>query len=254
LAHRTKAERRGIVAAIIAQEASEPLEKFELTDREENFFRARARRSLDHLASKTGTFRHYYKMPTEKPFAYVAGVVGLLVAFGVIAAAYILIRGRGDPEHFPLLAACGTVVVAAIGSGLAAWIAHRNMVRQNTTNIIFTRFAQTAFGDAMHRFHRAFGHEISDKVSMDRVKILRMSINEDDQRSAESVNYLLNYYEFIAGGVIKGDLHPKIVRRNLRGVICYYYDKCEAYILAANQRNRRAFSNLMKLRAHYREP
>ncbi len=128
------------------------------------------------------------------------------------------------------------------------------MVRQNTTNIIFTRFAQTAFGDAMHRFHRAFGHEISDKVSMDRVKILRMSINEDDQRSAESVNYLLNYYEFIAGGVIKGDLHPKIVRRNLRGVICYYYDKCEAYILAANQRNRRAFSNLMKLRAHYREP
>lgn len=254
MAHRTVADRKGIIAAIIAECATKPLSEFALSDREEVFFRARARRALDRVVRKTSTFKHYYKMPTEKPFLYIAGLAGIFVAFGIIGALYILIRGQGSTQHYPLLAACGTITVAALGWGVAAWIAHRNMVRQNTTNIVFTRFAQTAFGDAMHRFHKAFGHDVKDVVSTDQIRKLREKQDDESLRAAESVNYLLNYYEFIAAGVIKGDLHPAIVRRNLRGVICYYYDKCEAHILAANQRNRRSFCNLMKLRAHYREP
>ena len=252
--HRNLGDRRSIVAAIIAEQATKDLADFRLTDREEVFFRARARRALDRLARKTGTFKHYYKMPTEKPFVYVAGLVALLVTFSFIAASYIIIRGRGDPDHYPLLAACGTVSVAAIAAGLAAWVSHRNMVRQNTTSIIFARFSHAPFGEAMHRFHRCFGNDIADQVSTERVRTLWISGDEEKQKAAEAVNYLLNYFEFLASGVIKGDLHPKIVRRNLRGVICYYYDKCEAYILASNSRNRRAFSNLIKIRAHYREP
>lgn len=251
--HRSISDRRAIIAAIIAEQGTRPLSEFHLTGPEDIFFRARARRALDRVARNTGAFKQFYKMPTEKPFAYIAGLSALIVVFAVLGASYVLIRGRGDVAHYPILAACGTIAVATLGWGVAAWIAHRNMVRQNTTNIIFARFAQTAFGDAMHRFHRQFGHDVSDQVSRDRVLILREKGDDESLRAAESVNYLLNYYEFIAGGVIKGDLHPKIVRRNLRGVICYYYDKCEAFILEGNRRNRRAFCNLIKIRAHYRE-
>ncbi len=77
---------------------------------------------------------------------------------------------------------------------------------------------------------------------------------EEQKKAAESVSYLLNYFEFISNGVLIGDLDAKIVRGIKRGTLCFFYDKCEPYILAVNKRNPRAFQALIKMRTHYREP
>lgn len=91
-------------------------------------------------------------------------------------------------------------------------------------------------------------------VTTARMNALKASEREDDRKAAASVGYLLNYYEFIASGVLHGDLHSEIVRDNIRGVICFFYDRCEQHIQDLNKTNPRTFQNLIKIRTHYREP
>lgn len=170
----------------------------------------------------------------------------------MIAATYLFITRRGDAHIYPLFAACAAITVAAIGWCVAAWIAHRNAIRQNTVNLLFARFSQATFSDSMHRFHREFGYG-NETVSRALINIARAR-DEDGAKASETPNYLLNYFEFIAAGVMNGDLDAKIVRDNIRGFVCYYYDKCEPFIFEANSRNPKAFEFLRKLRTHYREP
>jgi len=105
----------------------------------------------------------------------------------------------------------------------------------------------------MHRFHTNFGSDAS-VVTPEHLNELRRSRDEDDRKAAVSVTFILNYYEFIASGVLRGDLDARIIRDNIRGVLCQYHDKCLPYIRFANARNPRVFEHLIKLRTHYREP
>lgn len=251
--YRSWAERRQIISAIIAETQPPPLESFSLSPSEEVFFRARSKRAVARLARQTATFKAYYSLRTTKPFLYILGVTGLVVTFGIAAGLYLAIRGSGNIHLYPLLAACATITVAAIGWCVGAWIAHRNAVRQNTTNMIFARFSQAVFADSIHRFHDAFGNRVEEKVSTDMIRALKAKGGED-AKAGESAIYLLNYYEFISAGVMRGDLDAQIINDNIKGVLCFYYDKCEPHVLAANRRNPKIFEHLMKLRTHYREP
>lgn len=251
--YRSWEERRQIIAAIVAETASKPLVDFALTSSEEVFFRARARRSVDRLARKTSSFKSYYRLPVAQPFLYILGLAAIIVAFGVVAALYLAVVRRSQPQATPLLAACGTLTVAAIGWCVAAWISHRNAVRQNTISTIFARFAQTAYTDSLHRFHSGFGYLPTEKVTREAVVKLRDQKGEE-AKQAEAVNYVLNYFEYICVGALRGDFDAKIIKENLRGIIVYYYDKCEPYIMFANRANSRAFEHLIKVRTSYREP
>lgn len=253
MAYRSWAERREIVTAIIAERNPQPVETFNLTPSEEVFFRARANRVLNEVGRRTSVFKAYYDLRTKKPFRNVQGVTALVASFAVLAAIYLFITRRGVTEIYPIFAACAAVTVASIGWCVAAWIAHRNAIRQNTVNLIFARFSQATFSDSMHRFHAEFGYDVKDIVSTERILNVRKR-DSDGAKASETPSYLLNYFEFIAAGVMNGDLDAKIVRDNIRGYISYYYDKCEAYIFEANTRNPRAFEFLRKLRTHYREP
>lgn len=252
--YRTWAERREIISSMIAETNPPAIETFQLSASEEVFFRARSRRAVAELAKTTSTFKSYYALPAARPFFYVLGVSGLVVVGAVAFAVYLWLRSANLSSKYPLLAACATLAVAAIGWAVAGGITHRNTVRQNTNNILFARFTQTPFGDAMHRFHKEFGHDIAAKVTVEKWRQLRDSGCDEESRAATSVTYLLNYFEFIASGVLRGDLDQKIVRDNIRGVVSYYHDKCWPFILSSNQQNPKVYENLIKLRTHYREP
>ena len=251
--YRSWAQRRQIIAAMIAQDSKARLDDFGLTPSEEVFFRARSRRAVDAAAIKTSFFKAYYSLPTYKPFLYILGLTLIIVAGGVASGAYLFLRRRADVHLYPLLGSSATITVGAIGWCVAAWISHRNAVRQNTTNLIFARFSQTAYTESLHRFHTAFGYSVEEKVTMERLFELR-SMGVEDARNAEAVNYVLNYFEFICAGVLSGDLDADIIRNSIRGILIYYYDKCEPFIRFANASNRKAFESLIKVRTHYREP
>lgn len=166
---------------------------------------------------------------------------------------YLWLSNTDNTRPYPLLSACVTVAVVAIGWVAAGWTSNRNTIRQNTNNMLFARFSHTAFGEAMHRFHTAFGNEVAPQVTEERLQELRSLGDEESIKTATSVTYLLNYYEFIASGVIRGDLDAEIIRDNIRGLICFYHDKCSPYIFLHNRQNPRVYENLIKIRTHYRE-
>jgi hypothetical protein len=252
--YRSWAERRDIIRAIVADSNPPALETFQLSPSEEVFFRARSARAVDRLARKTSGFKAYYKMPTRRPFGYIVGMSALIVIGALMAAAYLWLHHHRGSEFYPLFAAIATLSVAATGWCVAGWITHRNTIRQNTNNMLFARFAQSTFGDAVHRFHTTFGSNPTERVTPDRLSQLRATDDEEARKAVASVAYLLNYYEFIASGVINGDLHADIIRDNIRGVICFYYDKCEPHITALSRQNHCVFANLIKIRTSYREP
>lgn len=47
---------------------------------------------------------------------------------------------------------------------------------------------------------------------------------------AESIIFIINYYEFLANGIRQGDLDDDLLRESLQGIALDIYDKCEAYI------------------------
>lgn len=155
--YRSWADRRQIIRSIIADAAPPPLAGFGLSPSEEVYFRARSDRMIDRLARRTSSFKTYYQLRTSQPFLYVVGLTLVIVTFGVAAGIYMYLRREQEVHLYPLLGASATLSVAAVGWCVAGWIAHRNAVRQNTNNILFARFSQTAFMESMHRFHREFG-------------------------------------------------------------------------------------------------
>ena len=251
--YRSRAERREIIKSIIAHTEPSPLGAYDLSPSELVFYRARTARALDELANSTGTFKAYYRLPAARPFFYVIGLTAIIVAMAVTFFVYLWLSNTDNTRPYALLSACVTVAVVAIGWVAAGWTSNRNTIRQNTNNMLFARFSHTAFGEAMHRFHSKFGNEISPQVTDEKIEYLRSLGDEESIKTATSVTYLLNYYEFIASGVIRGDLDAEIIKDNIRGLIIFYHDKCSPYITLHNASNPRVYENLIKIRTHYRE-
>ncbi len=224
-----------------------------LTDSEDNFYRSRAHRALDEAARAASNFKAYYSLPTAKPFLSVV----IPSAFIVIASsifALLIYSATDDPSKAaPIFAACLTITVIALGWVFVGWNSHNNTVRQNTNNLLFARFAHSPFSEAIHRFHSTFGIDKKVPISWEEFEKMRLAESEEDRRAAESLIYILNYYEFIASGVVRGDLDKKVVRDNIRGNIEFYHDKCFSIIRTARKTNPRTFEYLSKIRAHYRE-
>lgn len=252
--YRSWAERREIIKAVIADSNPKPISEFQLTESESLYYRARSAQAVENLAKKSSTFKAYYRLPTARPFGLVVGIAAVTSAGAAFVATWLIWHPHKEGLPYPVLAACGTVVVAALGWVVGGWITHRNTVRQNTNNILFSRFSQAPFGEALHRFHNHFGWSVAEQITSQMLKDLRTSKCEADQRAASAATYILNYLESVASGVINGDLDQRIVTDNIRGVVIGYHDKCASHIGTANMANPKTFANLIKLRTHYREP
>lgn len=251
--YRSVDERRMIIRSVIADTNPPALTNFNLTPSEEVFFRARAAKIVDRLAKQSSSYKSYYALPTQKPFNNVVGVSALVILSCLAIGTYEYFNSSSTPAY-PVFAALMSIAAVAAGWTIAGGITHRNTIRQNTNSMIFARFSQAPFGEAMHRFHCEFDKALSGQVTLAAIAKLRSTGCDEDRRKAASVTYLLNYFEFIASGVLRGDLDQEIVRQNLRGVVCFYHDKCEPYIRQSNRQNPLVFEHLIKLRTHYREP
>lgn len=250
--HRTFDERRAILKTMIRGDERE-IANLDLNDSEDNFYRSRANRALDKATKNTSNFKAYYSLPTAKPFLSVV-IPSVIIVISASAFAILIYAASDDPSKAaPIFAACLTITVIALGWVFVGWNSHNNTVRQNTNNLLFARFAHTPFSEAIHRFHLIFGSDQRVLISWESFQKLRSSKSDEERKAAESLIYLLNYYEFIASGVVRGDLDKRVVRDNIRGNIEFYHDKCSLIIRAARKTNPRTFEYLSKIRAHYRE-
>lgn len=250
--NRDFAERRKIIRAYVAED-TELISGFDLDEGEQNYYHSRAARALDKTARQTSHFSAYYALPTAQPFLYVVIPSLLIVAAAAIFAILIYSLSDDPSKAAPIFAACLTITVIALGWTFVGWNSHNNTVRQNTNNILFARFAHQPFSEAVHRFHMKFGHGDDPRIEWETFCEMRKSTDEEDRKAAAALAYLLNYYEFIASGVIRGDLDKKVIRDNIKGTIIFYHDKCWPVIRVLRKTNPLTFEFLSKIRAHYRE-
>jgi len=250
MSKRKSTERQEIICAILSECDHKPLASFELSAREEKFFRARSKKAVAAAARNTAHFTNAYPLPVAKPFQAVLGAsLAVILAAWALAAVYLYVFEPTDKS--PIVNGCLAIMVVAIGWVVVGGITHRNIIRQKTYDVLFARFSQAQFGDAVHRFHRKFGFDETVGITQKELDELRKNDDDEDWRAAASVGFLLNYFEVMASGVVKGDLHEGIVRENFRGVICFYHDKCWPIIEQANAANHRTFANLMRLKTYY---
>ena len=249
--YRSRDERLAIIRSIVAESNPPHINTFQLSSSEDVFFRARAARAITKLTNQTSQFRAYYELPIAKPFLTVIFVSIMCIVTATSVALFFFLRRTPDTDSMPIVGPTVAVIVAAVGWAVSNGMSHRTTIRQNTNNLLFARFSQVTFGDAMHRFFTTFS--TNERITSQRIDEIKL-LGEDGRKAAASVSYLLNYFEFIANGVLKGDLDSKIVRDNIRGTVVFYYDKCEPHILTLNRLNPRTFEFLIKLRTHYREP
>lgn len=252
--YRSRAECRDIVRAIIAESAPPPVASFNLSQSEENFFRRRTARAIERAGKDTCVFTEYYALPMARPVRNLVLASAVMIAAALAATGILYAYSPAGADQTRLFSGSLAVIVAAVGWVVAGGFNHRNTIRQATNNMLFARFTTGPVNEAFYRFGRAFGYNQPTPVTPRRLAELRASDSEDDWKAASSVGFLLNYFELIANGVIRGDLDHRIVRDTIRGVIVYYYDRCEPFIRECVDDDPRTYEQLRRLRAHYREP
>lgn len=117
-----------------------------------------------------------------------------------------------------LAAICGWIVSAAITV--------RNSIKQHTINTLLqSRLSATYMEHAKcinkELFSPGQGNEpvqVSFLHHPDHVEVLR------------SVDYVLNYLEFLSVGIRHGDLDEKVLRHTMRGIVIRLYEKVRLYM------------------------
>jgi hypothetical protein len=251
--YRSWEELREIICAVAADSNPRPLSSFAFQPGEEEFFRARTARAVGKAAQSCSQFTAYYEMPTEKPFRRVQAISTTILLLVVLVGIELFIKTRDNPAY-PVFAALIATAAAAAGWWVVGGISHANTIRQNTNTLLFARFSQAPFGEAMHRFHSEFKYGLDSRATRDQMMELINSGDEEKLKAASSVAYMLNYFEFVASGVLRGDLDARIVEENIKGFLSYFYDKCEPFIRSRNFSDPEIYEHLIKIRAHYREP
>lgn len=190
----------------------------------------------------------------RRPLAPIYAAAAMMVSVEIVGIVWLL--AHFDAATYQLvtpLVATVAATAATIGWAAAGWVAHRTARVQLTINLIATRFSQPLFHEQITRFNRHFGDENAAKVDTAMMAALDASRDPTDQKIVQSVRYILNYFEFLASGVLAGELDLDIVRNNLRANTLYYYDKCLPYITDLRRGDARLLENLTALQAHLRD-
>lgn len=256
---------REVCLAFLHERAGSILEKHEVSDADalctklgvSNVDKALYQRMADDLLTaiirRHSPAQRYFAAPIRNPVE-----LGMLIAFVLVIGACIgaaWLYGKidlDDPGSYPILSGfvgfCA-VVAAALGWGFTGWVAHRNNRAKHTLDVVAARFAQPAFGQALASFNVGFAGKRIDKAL---IADYSVSKNEQDRDALQGLRYLVNYFEFIAVGVLEGELDDRIVRKTLRGNLIYVYDRCAIYIGEVQRDNPRTLEHFTLLRAHYR--
>lgn len=180
----------------------------------------------------------------KKP-GYVLGfffVIVLLTTTAFYLWQFILQEGhawRLKPEH--QIAVSGGVVTV-IGVLIAGWLSIHNSIRQHTiSTLLDSRLSGTYmhYADILSRHYSDYESRRNNNPALreeptDKVDIL-------------ALRYILNYFEFIAIGVKRGDFDEDTLRDSLRSILRKNVKMSMAWIRLEQSQNPRLYTNLLWL-------
>jgi len=227
-------------------------EQYHVPDLDQAIYRRMASDALDKVIARESAAKRYFSANISNPIRGVIGLAAILSLSSLAGALWLFwsidaYHPKADSILSAFVGFCA-VLAAAIGWGVSAWIAHRNNRSKHTLDIVAARFAQPAFSKAFSDFNEAFvGKAISKALIAD------YSTSDDSAKKegVQGLRYLVNYFEFIAVGIISGELDERIIARTLRGNLIYVYDRCAKYIYEVQGDNPRTLENFTTIRRHY---
>ena len=103
-------------------------------------------------------------------------------------------------------------------------------------------------GTIVKRRHPPTGKKISDDV-LDELLNPRIDADDNPEKPtfAESVDFILNQYEFLALAVRKGVMDEAMLRQTIRGSVCGLVESFAPYLQARRQQNAQIGENLIWL-------
>ncbi len=183
-----------------------------------------------------------------KPSAKPSTLLGFVVlASLLLAAAFVVWQlciskgtwGKLKAEHF--IGAVG-VLAAIVGALFAGWLSIHNSIRQHTiTTLLDSRLSETymKYADILSRHYSTYDARKTANPAMresptDNVDIL-------------ALRYILNYFEFIAIGVRRGDFDEATLRDSLRSILRTNVRMSMQWISLERSKNPRLYTNLIWL-------
>ena len=118
------------------------------------------------------------------------------------------------------------VVFAVEGWMVSAYITLRNSIKQHTINTLLQSRLSAVYMESARIINESFfAPGMNDEPIS--VTFIRSSFNVKERGA---VDYVLNYFEFLAVGIRHGDLDKNVLGHTLRGILVRLYGKMILYI------------------------
>jgi hypothetical protein len=155
---------------------------------------------------------------------------------------------EGDPKLFgpQQWVVAFAAITAMVGWIIASIITMRNSIKQHTiTTLLQSRLSATYMGyaDKVSAHYVAYDEERKANPQLDR----EPSAGIDEA----ALRYILNYFEFVAIGIQRGDLDEGMLRDSLRSILIKNVAMSRSWIDAARKTAPRLYCNLAWLHARW---
>lgn len=226
-------------------------------------------------------------MPSRKSSLLAVATVTILIAIPLLLALLALIaitihllagftatlyaHFPNDPStRYQTFSGVAATIVAMVGvvSAIATFILNaraqrRAQRKQHTISILLEMRLSERFA-TLHSQRSTVFPEYQDVLFED-WNAARIAKPRDDSTAAiktesslnagaHALTSLLNYYEFLAVGIIQKDLDPDLLKNTLRGIMCNLVDDSRLLIAAMRARNPKTYEHLVQLYDDWRIP
>lgn len=254
MAYLSDSDRRHICEAILRGKGPEAFEAYNVSLLDQALLQRRAYQALNKIAIADSPIKGYFRAHIPAPAARVIVVATIIVGIALYGLCHTWpYYDHRNPATYALASASAALLAVCAGASgwaVAAWISYRNARVQHTINFVTNRFTNDIFSRQTAIFNEHFAGQVITTAL-----ISKMATSEDDAQkdAVQAARYLMNYFEFIAVGVLSGDLDEAIVRRTLRGNLVFYTDRCLTWIRELQKTSPKVMEHLVILRDHFRE-
>lgn len=252
--HHDWTTQRAICRAVLQGRADAGFAEHAVSVEDQIIYRRMADEALTAVIRRRSSAKRYFSAHIRNPIALVI-VLAVLIATASLAMAVLLWRrvDLADPGTYPVVgsvAGFSAIAAAATGWTVSSWVTHRTGRSKLTMDVVASRYAQPAFGEALTAFNKILLNRRIDSALVGR---LERSESDDDRKALQGLRYLLNFSEFIAVGVLEGELDERIIAKTLQGTLTYVHDHSLSYISDLQRRDPRVLEHFTTLRRHYAE-
>ncbi len=255
MSYLSHANRIAICQQILLGKEEEAFAQHSVAPLDQALLRRRAYASLRKSALRDAPFKSYFTARISEPLRPVFCAAALILISAVFGLAKLIpVFDPSDARTFGVASAAAgllAVCAAAFGWVVAAWMTYRNARVQHTLTFVASRYSNDTFSKNAALFNDNLRGRRVDRAL---ITELMASKDETEILTLQAVRYMVNYFEFIAVGVICGDLDEQIVRKTLRGNLIHYADRCMPWILELQADNPQTLEHLVLLRDHLRDP